>query len=56
MRPSPARVLTASGPRAAEELLLAALEEDQRALREDLELLRRPLFVIVPSKSLRLAL
>jgi len=56
MRSSPPRVETASGPRAAEERLLAALDEDQRALRADLKQLERPLFVVVPSKSLRLAL
>src|SRR6185436_4586193 len=56
MPASAARVVTASGPRAAEELLLAELEEDQRALRADLALLARPLLVLVPSKSLRLAL
>ncbi len=56
MRSSPARVLTASGPRAAQELLLAALERDQRELRADLTRLAHPLYVIVPSKSLRLAL
>jgi len=56
MRSSPPRVETASGPRAAEERLLAALDEDQRALRADLTLLARPLYVVVPSKSLRLAL
>ena len=51
-----ARVVTASGPRAAEELLLAALEQDQQDLRAKLELVARPLYVLVPSKSLRLAL
>jgi hypothetical protein len=50
------RVLTASGPRAAEELLLARIEEDQQALRADLRRLARPLYVLVPSMSLRLAL
>ncbi len=56
MRPAPLRVETAGGPRAAEERLLAALAEDQRTLRADLGLLARPLYLLVPSKSLRLAL
>jgi hypothetical protein len=56
MPASAARVVTASGPRAAEELLLGALEADQREVRADLSRLGRPLYVLVPSKSLRLAL
>ena len=53
MPPSPAGVATALGPRAAEERLLAALEEDRAAVRADLRQLARPLRVLVPSKSLR---
>ncbi len=56
MRSSPAGVVTASGPRAAEERLLAALETDLLELRADLARLARPLYVVVPSESLRLAL
>src|SRR5690349_5908845 len=56
MRSSPARVLLAAGPRAAEERLLAELAADQEELRADLARLARPLVVVVPSKSLRLAL
>lgn len=56
MRSPPASVETACGPREAEERLLDRLDEDQRALRADLGRLARPLYVVVPSTSLRLAL
>ncbi|HKI85065.1 MAG TPA: PD-(D/E)XK nuclease family protein [Candidatus Krumholzibacteria bacterium] len=47
------RILTAAGAFAVEELLLAKVDEDQASVAADPALLRKPLRIVVPSRTLQ---